>query len=335
MNNPTTLIAIGAGVLALVVLLVGVVGIRGKNTTVIEERLGRYSEALAPITEEERQAAKSGKVARSSVTKEERSFTKRIDQNLEKRKFGAKWKTELARADLKLTVGEYLLVHFGSAIVFGFLVMTVFAAGAIGAIIGGVIGLFVPRFYVSNRKGRRLNRFEGQLPDILGLWVNSLRSGYSTMQSMEAIAREAPEPSATEFKRVVREVQLGIPQELALAHLLERMPSDDLDLINTAINIQREVGGNLAEILEVISTTIRERIKLKGEIRVLTAQGRITGYLIGGLPIALGGFLLLINPGYMGRMFTDHLCGWPMLALGLGMIGAGTAVIQRIVDIKI
>lgn len=333
--NITTIIAIGAGVLALVVLLVGVVGVRGRNTTVIEERLGRYSEALAPITEEERKAAaKGGKGAKSTVTKEERALTRRLDQSLERRKFGAKWKTELARADLKLSVGEYFLTHFAAVAAVGLLAY-VLSGQVIVAIIGGVIGIFLPRFYVSNRKGRRLHRFEGQLPDILGLWVNSLRSGYSTMQSMEAIAREAPEPSATEFKRVVREVQLGIPQETALAHLLERMPSDDLDLINTAINIQREVGGNLAEILEVISTTIRERIKLKGEIRVLTAQGRMTGYIIGGLPIALGLFLLLINPGYMGRMLTDHLCGWPMLALGLGMIGAGTAVIQRIVDIKI
>jgi tight adherence protein B len=330
MSNPTTLIAIGAGVLALVVLLVGVVGVRGQNTAVIEERLGRYAETMAPVTEEERKGAKP-----SSVTKEERALTKRLDQRLERGKFGTKWKTELARADLKLSVGEFFLAHFGSAIAFGFLLMVIFNAGVVGAIIGGVIGIFVPRFYVSNRKGRRLHQFEGQLPDILGLWVNSLRSGYSTMQSMEAIAREAPEPSAMEFRRVVREVQLGIPQEQALAHLLERMPSEDLDLINTAINIQREVGGNLAEILEVISTTIRERIKLKGEIRVLTAQGRITGYVIGGLPIVLALFLLLINPNYMGRMFSDHLCGWPMLIIGLGMIGAGTAVIQRIVDIKI
>jgi len=333
--NPTTLIAIGAGVLALVVLLVGVVGVRGENTAVIEERLGRYSEAMAPVTEEERKTAKRGKAEKSSVTREERALTRRLDQSLESRKFGAKWKTELARADLKLTVGEYFLTHIGSAVVFGFLTMVLFSAGIIGVIIGGVVGIFVPRIYVSNRKGRRLNHFEGQLPDILGLWVNSLRSGYSSMQSMEAIAREAPEPSGTEFKRVVREVQLGIPQEQALAHVIERMPSDDLDLINTAINIHREVGGNLAEILDVISTTIRERIKLKGEIRVLTAQGRITGYVIGGLPIALGAFLFLINRDYMGKMFTSGACGWLMIVLGLGMIGAGTAVIQRIVDIKI
>jgi len=113
------------------------------------------------------------------------------------------------------------------------------------------------------------------------------------------------------------------------------MPSDDLDLIITAVNIQREVGGNLAEILEIISHTIRERIKLKGEVRVLTSQGRITGYVIGGLPIALALFLLVINPSYVGLLFSNRLCGWPMLGIGLGLIGMGTAVIQKIVDIEI
>ena len=178
-------------------------------------------------------------------------------------------------------------------------------------------------------------RFENQLPDTLGLWVNALRSGYSVLQSMEAIARDAPEPTATEFRRVVQEVQLGIDMEDALEHLLNRVESEDLDLVITAVNIQREVGGNLAEILEVISHTVRERIKLKGEIRVLTAQGRVTGYLISFLPIILALFLYTINPGYMGNLFENRMCGWPMLGLGLALIGIGFAIVQKIVDIDI
>src|SRR5258708_39141735 len=135
------------------------------------------------------------------------------------------------------------------------------------------------------------------------------------MQALEAISREAPDPSAMELRRVVQEVQLGIAMEDSLAHLLGRMPSDDLDLVITAVNIQREVGGNLAEILEIISHTIRERIKLKGEVRVLTSQVRITGYLIGGLPILLALFLNAINPNYVGKLFSNRLCGWPMVGL--------------------
>jgi tight adherence protein B len=139
----------------------------------------------------------------------------------------------------------------------------------------------------------------------------------------------------TEFRRIVKEVQLGIDMEDAFDHLLNRIQSPDLDLVVTAVNIQREVGGNLAEILEVISHTIRERIKLKGEIRVMTSQGRYTGYLISFLPIGLAFFLNFITPGYMGQMLTNRNCGWPLLGVGLALIGMGTAIIQKIVDIEI
>ena len=203
------------------------------------------------------------------------------------------------------------------------------------AVLGAFIGFFTPRIVVSRMTGARLVKFETQLPDTLGLWVNALRSGYSVLQSMEAISRDAPEPTATEFKRVVQEVQLGIDMEDSFEHLLQRMESEDLDLVVTAVNIQREVGGNLAEILDVISHTVRERIKLKGEIRVLTAQGRITGYLISFLPIALAIFLNGINPTYVGLLFQNRSCGWPLLAIGLTMIGIGMAAIQKIVDIEI
>jgi tight adherence protein B len=151
---------------------------------------------------------------------------------------------------------------------------------------------------------------------------------------MEAIAKESPEPTATEFRRVVQENQLGIPTEDALEHLLNRMPSEDLDLVNTAVNIQREVGGNLAEILDSIAHTIRDRIKLKGEIRVLTSQGRMTGWLLSMLPIILTMFLYVVSPSYMGLMIKNRMCGWPMLGCGLGMIATGAAVIQKIVNIE-
>jgi len=186
---------------------------------------------------------------------------------------------------------------------------------------------------VARKQGQRLKAFENQLPDTIGLWVNALRSGYSVLQAMEAIAREAPEPTSTEFRRVVQEVQLGVPMDAALEHLLNRMPSEDMDLVNTAVNIQREVGGNLAEILEAIAHTIRERIKLKGEIRVLTSQGRITGWLISLLPIILTVFLMIVSPGYMGGLVENRMCGWPMLGIGLGLIGTGAAIIQKIVSI--
>jgi tight adherence protein B len=326
MGSSALVLLIGGGVVVLI-LIVAVISIRSQRADVVEERLGRYTEGstFLAVADEDKKDEK-----RPSA------LSQQLDSIVSRRSFAAGWRSQLQRADLKLTVGEYLGFHVVSMVLVAIVCYFILFAGSpVLTIIGGGVGLFIPRFYVSYKTGKRLRTFEQQLADILGLWVNSLRSGYSVMQALEAISREAPEPSASEIRRVVQEVQLGITMEDALAHLLARMPSDDLDLIITAVNIQREVGGNLAEILEVISHTIRERIKLKGEIRVLTAQGRITGYLIGGLPIVLALFLMVINRGYMEQLFSDRLCGWPMIGIGLGMIGLGTAIIQRIVDIEI
>jgi tight adherence protein B len=318
----------------IIVLIIAAASLRSERGEVLEERLEQFTENqqwLAVQREQEEKAAQEAK-----GKKQESALTKRLNQALEGRQFASKWRTQLTRADLKITVGEFFAVHIISVIGLSFFTYFFLTNQQIvQTMIAGGIGFFLPRLYVGNRVSQRFHQFESQLPDILSLWVNSLRSGYSVPQALEAISREAPDPSAGELKRVVREMQLGIPMEKALDHLLERMPSEDLDLIVTAVNIQREVGGNLAEILEVIGHTIRERIKLKGEIRVLTAQGRITGYIIGGLPIALGLFLYLVNPDYMGGMFQHRGCGWPMIGIGLGLIGLGTAVIQRIVDIEI
>lgn len=316
----------------LIILAVAAISIRSQRGDIMEERLGRYTENQFQDIQDEVDRENASKTKEKGPS----ALVQLSERFLTGRGVGSGMKQQLARADLKLTVTEYLALHVIAVLGLFSLCFLVLAPGQIvQAIIAGGIAFFIPRIYVANKQSGRMKAFEKQLPDILGLWVNALRSGYSNMQSLEAISKEAPKPSADEIRRVVQEQQLGIPQEQALDHLLERMPSEDLDLIVTAINVQREVGGNLAEILEIISHTIRERIKLKGEIGVLTAQGRITGYLIGGLPIALALFLLLINPNYMGKLVESRTCGWPMIVAGLGLIGAGTAVIQKIVDIEI
>jgi tight adherence protein B len=326
--NPLIFVIIA---IVLVLLVVLALQLRQQRSDTIEERLGRYTQTENFLAIQEEQKAKE-----KSKEKQPSALTEFMDNALSGARFAQSWKTSLARADLKLTVGEFFALHIiamSGLALFTFLVLS--PGQIVQTIIAGGIGLFLPRIYVASKQGSRLRQFENQLPDILSLWVNSLRSGYSVLQALEAISRESPEPAASELRRVVQEQQLGITLEQALDHLLNRMPSEDLDLIITAVNIQREVGGNLAEILEVIGHTIRERIKLKGEIRVLTAQGRITGLLIGGLPIVLALFLLMINPNYMNNLFQNRFCGWPLLGIGLGLIGTGTAVIQKIVDIDI
>ena len=329
--EPIQVALLAGGVLVVVVIIiVAIVNSRRTDDALIERIERSTSEDFESFISEAEQETEI------EQPQKRRKFLEGLNEILKERSFGKKWRQQLARADLKLTVAEFAVLHIVSIAAFfsaGFFVL--FPGDMVFSIVGGFIGFFAPRIYVGHTISKRLHGFEGQLPDTLGLWVNALRSGYSVMQSMEAIARDAPQPTKTEFHRVVQEVQLGIDMTDALQHLLDRVESEDLDLVCTAVNIQREVGGNLAEILETISGTIRERIKLKGEIRVLTSQGRITGYLISFLPIGLAFLLNTINPGYMGPMFTNRGCGWPMLGVGLALIGIGTAVIQKIVDIEI
>jgi tight adherence protein B len=310
------------------VLVWGIRSLRSEEAAV-EERLQNLGMELEPVVQEVPEEEK--RPARKSSAMQDN-----LDKLIEERGFGKKWRTQLLRANLKITVAEFAALHVIAMIglfIVGYFVL--FGQQLVMGIISAFVGFFVPRIYLSFSVGKRLRQFESQLPDTISLWVNALRSGYSVPQAMEAIGRDAPEPTATEFKRVVQEMQIGIPMYSALDHMLERVESDDLDLIVTAVNIQREVGGNLAEILDVIGHTVRERIKLKGEIQVLTAQGRITGYLISFLPIVLALFLYSINPDYMGNLFENQTCGWPLLGIGLTLIGIGAAVINKIVDIDI
>jgi tight adherence protein B len=327
MGALATPLIIGAGVVALVIIIFGVVSVRSERD-LVEERLERYDAGYQSFLEVEEETEER--------PQEDRKALDAIDKAISKRPFAQKWRQQLARADLKLTAAEYGALHVISPM--GFFTVAyflIFRGDIVMSIVAGFVGFFFPRLYVSRATSKRLLRFEQQLPDTLALWVNALRSGFSVLQAMEAISRDAPEPTATEFKRVVQEVQLGIDLQDALGHLLARVESEDLDLVVTAVNIQREVGGNLAEILETIGHTIRERIKLKGEIRVLTSQGRYTGYLISGLPIAVAIFLSLIEPGFMNPMFENRMCGWPLIGIGLALIGMGTAIIQKIVNIEI
>jgi len=170
------------------------------------------------------------------------------------------------------------------------------------------------------------------------MMANALRSGSSFLQTLDIVSREAPNPTSSEFRRIVQEVSLGLTTEDALQNLLKRLPSDDLDLLVTAVGIQMESGGNLAQILDTIGHTIRERVRIKGEIDVLTAQGKISAYVITGLPIALAIFITILNPGYMAPIFTfgfppDAWCCLPVASLVMIVIGYFT--IMKIIQIDV
>ena len=189
--------------------------------------------------------------------------------------------------------------------------------------------------YVKGQQKKRLTRFNDQLPDMLNLMVNGLRAGYSTMQAMEAVSKELPAPICDEFRRVVQEMQLGVPMEKALENLLKRIPSEDLDFVITAMNVQREVGGNLAEVMDTISFTIRERIRIKGEIKVLTTQVMYSGRFLSLLPIFVLGILYVLSQEYMMEFFNGGLCGYVALGCSAALIISGYVVMNKLAQIEV
>ncbi len=271
----------------------------------------------------------------------------RVNVAVMKTKRGSRIARDLARADLKLKAGEFVMLKLVSACLValvGAVLSNLFIgrwetfAVFAGALPGAIAGSFLPDLYVKIRIKRRLRQFNNALADTTAMLASSLRSGYSLLQAMDLVSKEGSGPVASEFRRVVQEVGLGLSTEDALANLLRRVPSDDLDLMITAINIQHEVGGNLSQILDSIAHTIRERVRIKGEIRTLTAQGRISGYVITAMPIGLAVFLTTINPGYMAPIFTFGLPpqAWCCLPVTSGaMIIMGYFAIMKIVDIDI
>ncbi len=269
-----------------------------------------------------------------------------LNRVVEQRDFGANLARDIARADLKLKPSEFLLIWAGSVvgIPLAMLVLSPILP-ALGnplfLLIGGFVGFLLPRFWLGRRKAGRLGAFNKQLPDTITLIANALRAGSSFLQAIELVVRESRPPISTEFGRVIREVNLGLPFDQALENMVRRVRSDDLELMATAISIQHQVGGNLAEILDSIAYTIRERIRIQGEIRTLTAQQRLSGYVVGFLPIGLAGFLFIAAPGFMKPMFDNppEILGLPagvvILIFGGFMMFMGFMFIRKIVDIEV
>jgi tight adherence protein B len=313
--------------LAFLLLMIGVVVTLTTQKSLVDERLENYLQQEKGTTEVEPAELKE---ARQAI------LTDWITTRVEQTNLGENISRELARADLKFKTGEYIaLVIIASVItgIFGYF----FGGGSlIFGLVGLILGMFIPRFFVKRAQSGRLKKFNDQLPDMLNLMVNGLRTGFSALQAMEAVSKELPAPISDEFRRVVQEMQLGVPMEGALDNLQRRIASDDLDLAVTAINIQREVGGNLAEILDVISYTIRERIRIHGEVRAVTAQVSLSGKFLALMPILLAFVLWGLNRQYMMQFFEEPMiCGISMLALAGVMLVIGYFVLNRIGSIEI
>src|SRR3954464_14064092 len=329
-----------AGVAALAIILIAV-GIATSGGSGVSDRLARY--ASKPEPEPVKGAGGQGGAAELIPQSQTLASLNRV---VEQRDFDANLARDIARADLKLKPSEFLLIWLGTVIgvplamlLLSPLIPTL--GNPLFLLIGGFVGFLIPRFWLGRRKSGRLGAFNKQLPDTITLIANALRAGSSFLQAIELVVRESRPPISTEFGRVIREVNLGLPFDQALENMVRRVRSDDLELMATAISVQHQVGGNLAEILDSIAYTIRERIRIKGEIRTLTAQQRLSGYVVGFLPIGLAGFLFLAAPSFMEPMFDNRvsLIGLPagviILMFGGFMMFLGFLFIRKIVDIEV
>ena len=335
--EPTPLIIAGLAALAVVVIAVGI-AMSGRSG--ISDRLERYASSKP-----QGGAAAEGQGGVAELIAKSEALAS-LNKAVEGRDFWANIARDIARADLHLKPSEFLAIWAASIV--GVPLLLVFLSAFVSTLrnplvllIGIVVGFFLPRIWLARRRNGRLGAFNKQLPDTITLIANALRAGSSFLQAIELVVRETRPPISIEFARVIREVNLGLPFEQALENMVRRVRSDDLELMATAISIQHQVGGNLAEILDSIAYTIRERIRIKGEIRTLTAQQRLSGYVVAGLPIFLAGFLFVGAPGFMDPMFDARasIIGLPagviILMVGGVMMFVGFMVIRKIVDIEV
>ena len=250
------------------------------------------------------------------------------------RRMEEKLQTELKKANILMKSSEFIVLIFLSAVI-GSILGYIIAGGSIerGVWLGAITWI-IPLAWLKSQVSKRKVKLEKQLPEMINMTANSLKAGYSLVQSLELLSREMAAPLSEEIQRMLQEMRFGASTEKALMNFNERIDSKDLDLIITAMLIQRQVGGNLAEILQTIGSTIRERIRIQGEIKSLTAQGRMSMWIFMLLPIGLGLFISMANPEYMNALFT-HPLGIGMLVMAVIGQFIGYILIKKIINIEV
>ncbi|MGO8686716.1 MAG: type II secretion system F family protein [Candidatus Dormibacteria bacterium] len=239
----------------------------------------------------------------------------------------------LARADLKVRPTEWMLISAGAAIVVGGLAYLRFG-WILAAPLGAALGYVGAQLFVRYRQSRRFKAFTAQLSPTILMLSGSMKAGYTFAQSIDLASKNLPAPMGIELGRVTREVQLGLPMNEALARMVRRNESEDLRLMLIAVQIQSQVGGNLAHILDTIEYTVRERVRIKGEIKSITSQARASGWVLIALPFAMTGILMMIAPTYFNPML-DKPAGNILLGVAGFMILCGYGLIRRIVNVKV
>ena len=321
LTDPITLLLLG-GIVTVGLVLIGAL----VTVWTGRQEVGRIEALLLP---EEREVQEE---TRRLLQREDKS---RFDKRLESTTWWENLRWSLSRAGLRLKPSEYIALRVLAVVLGTLLGFLLGGRSLLFTFLGFFLGLFGFGWYIRFLQQRRLKQFNEQLVDTLNLIINGLRAGFSLPQALDAVAKEMPPPVSDEFRRLVQELQIGIPRDRALDNLVKRMPSQDLDLVVTAMKIQQEVGGPLTEILENTVHTIRERIRIQGEIRSLTAQVRYSGMVLSLMPICLFLAIYRIAPDYAGQFLQNGLCGYSMLGLALILIAMGYYIMQRIAQIEV
>jgi len=314
---PQTLLLISVSATFLTIYL-GILALVHRGET-LEVKLQRFTALRAPINLE--------------TDKRDLKYLLRRLGRFAPRRWSEGLDLQLIRGNIPISGGEFLILQ-------GFLTMVFFVLGfaltqkIYVGILFSLVGWLLPRVWLKSAQKKKRRQFNSQLADALLVLANSLKAGFSLLQAMEMVSQEMPNPISGEFQLVLREMTYGTATETALVHLSERVGSDVLDLLVTAMLIQRQAGGNLAEILLNIHATIQDRLRIQQEIKTLTAQGRMSGYIIAALPFAIAAVLSVLNPNYLSVLFS-HPIGWALLAGGLISQLIGFIFIKKIITIEI
>ncbi len=306
----------------LFILMVLVLGALLKKRKAVSARMHQY---VGDVEMEEEETISTRRRLRIAFRRQMRKMGSQ--------KTASKLDLMMHRAGLPLLGYEMVAISIVSAVL-GFVVGEILSGSFLVGLLIGAMVFIAEWMWVKIRIAKRLRSFLFQMADCLTLIANSLRAGFSFLQTVEIISKEMKPPVSTEFARVLRETNLGKPMEQALTEMDQRVGSPDFSLIVTAVLIQQQVGGNLADIIDVIRDTILERIRIRGEIHTLTAQGRTSGVILALLPVAMGCFMYITSPEYMRPLLTTRL-GQMIIAGAVFLELIGFLIIRKIVDIKV
>ena len=324
------LLAFFLGTTVLVATVLGAITKGGRPEERMRRRLSLYT-LTGQRARLERQVEQRGIFTGNALTRWPVEFAERVT---ERRKLGDAVDSRLEGAALPVRTPEWLLIHLGIAVGASLLFLLLSRGALLATICGLALGLTLPWLFLLVRQGRRENAFLSQLPDTLQMLAGSLQAGYSLPQALDTVVREGQPPMSVEFNRALVESRLGMPVEDALEGIGRRLASQDFSWVVMAVRIQRDVGGNLAELLTTVADTLRERERLRRQVKVLSAEGRLSGWILGGLPVVFFLYLVLANPSYLRPLWTTPL-GIVMMVLAILLLGVGAFWLRRVVKVEV